>query len=247
MSEKAGLLNSLTKVSQAKTALEASESLRQWQRQLLCAQELGLQAPDPLFLVGSLTEIMKQVLGRDQQASFRVNAFRMSNMVDVAPTQVTMQSYLQLLIAEADHLHLSTAARTSTTSTPEANPKLKAMGNVEKGNKGQGKTGGSPQGQQGSPVTSTRPCRHWGTDAGCKLGRASLCTTGTGSQTGTQDAVCAAAPNTWQSNVMLPKVEKETHPRRLRKGSPLARASQKVKERASLRRIPLLKAKIRQQ
>ena len=170
LSEKVGLLNSLTNVSQAKTALEASGRLRQWQRQLLRAQELGLQAPDPLLLVGSLTEIMKQVLGRDQQASFRVNTFRMCNMVDVAPTQVTTQSYLQLLIAGADHLHLSTAARTST-STPEANPKLKTMGNIEKGNKGQGKSGGSPQGQQGSPVTSTKPCRNWGTDTGCKLGR----------------------------------------------------------------------------
>lgn len=50
---------------------------------------------------GSLTEMMKLVLGKDQQASFRVNALRMRNMVDVAPTQVTMQSHLQLLLAEA--------------------------------------------------------------------------------------------------------------------------------------------------
>ena len=171
LGEKAGLLNSMAKVNPAKTALGASESLRQWQRQLLRAQELGLQVPDPLLLVGSLTEVMKLVLGKDPQASFRVNTFRMNNMVDVAPTQATTQSYLQLLVAEADYLHHSTAVKTPTTSTPDANPKLKAMGYVEKGNKGQGKTGGSPQGQQGSPGNGVKLCRNWGSETGCKYGR----------------------------------------------------------------------------
>ena len=66
-----------------------------------------------LLLVGSLTEMMKIVLSKDQQALFRVNAFRMGNQVDVAS-----QSYLQLLIAEADHQ--SSTSKTTTAPAVES-------------------------------------------------------------------------------------------------------------------------------
>ena len=66
-----------------------------------------------MLLVGSLTEMMKIVLSKDIQALFRVNAFRMCNQVDVAS-----QSYLQLLIAEADHQ--SSTSKTTTTPAVES-------------------------------------------------------------------------------------------------------------------------------
>jgi len=73
--EKAQTLASLTSTKASKSVPEALESLRTWRRYLLRARELRLVTPDPLLLVGVLSEVTRQVLQQDQQAQFRVTSF----------------------------------------------------------------------------------------------------------------------------------------------------------------------------
>lgn len=109
------------------------------------------------------------VLSKGRQVAFRVNAFRMRNMVDVPPPQVTMQSNLQLLVAKLITYTTPQRQRYQQRSrTPDADPKVKAVGKADKCSKGQVKTGSLPQGQQGSPANSNKPCRNWGIEEGCK-------------------------------------------------------------------------------
>ena len=84
LNEKSTILNNLTQTTAAKSAAEAGEMLRQWRRQLLRARELGLHVPDPLLQVSALSEVMRTVIAKEHQASFRISNFRMTHMVDDA-------------------------------------------------------------------------------------------------------------------------------------------------------------------
>lgn len=119
---------------------------------------------------GSLTEMMKLVLGKDKQASFRVNALRMRSMVDVAPTQATMQSHLQLLLAEADHLPQHSGKDTHNFHT-RSQPEVEGCGQCREGQQRPREDWKFTSRTEGSPVNSTKPCRNWGTQAGSKAGR----------------------------------------------------------------------------
>ena len=171
LNEKSTILNNLTQTTAAKSAAEAGEMLRQWRRQLLRARELGLHVPDPLLQVNALSEVMRTVIAREHQASFRISNFRMTHMVDVAPTQLTSENYLQMLIAEADHLHHGTLTKASPTS---GNPKINVVNAA--GDKGGGKKGFPAKKGYGNNAESsgsgggTGACRHWGSSAGCLRG-----------------------------------------------------------------------------
>jgi hypothetical protein len=171
LNEKSTILNNLTQTTAAKSAAEAGEMLRQWRRQLLRARELGLQVPDPLLQVSALSEVMRTVIAREHQASFRISNFRMTHMVDVAPTQLTAENYLQMLIAEADHLHHGTMTKASPTS---GNPKINVVNAA--GDKGGGKKGspgkkGYGNNAEGSGYgAGAGACKHWGKPYGCLKG-----------------------------------------------------------------------------
>ena len=163
LNEKSTILNNLTQTTAAKSAAEAGEMLRQWRRQLLRARELGLQVPDPLLQVSALSEVMRTVIAKEHQASFRISNFRMTHMVDVAPTQLTAENYLQMLIAEADHLHHGTMTKASPTS---GNPKINVVNAA--GDKGGGKKGSPGKKGYGNNAegngygAGAGACRHWG-------------------------------------------------------------------------------------
>ena len=171
LNEKSTILNNLTQTTAAKSAAEAGEMLRQWRRQLLRARELGLHVPDPLLQVSALSEVMRTVIAREHQASFRISNFRMTHMVDVAPTQLTAENYLQMLIAEADHLHHGTMTKASPTS---GNPKINVVNAA--GDKGGGKKGspgkkGYGNNAEGSGYgAGAGACKHWGSPHGCLKG-----------------------------------------------------------------------------
>ena len=171
LNEKSTILNNLTQTTAAKSAAEAGEMLRQWRRQLLRARELGLHVPDPSLQVSALSEVMRTVIAKEHQASSRISNFRMTHMVDVAPTQLTAENYLQMLIAEADHLHHGTLTKASPTS---GNPKINVVNAA--GDKGGGKKGSPGKKGYGNNAESsgfgggTGACRHWGSSGGCLRG-----------------------------------------------------------------------------
>lgn len=137
----------------ASSAMEASTSLRMWRRHRSRALELGATLPDVLLQVRALDVIVQGVLKLHPQTQFRVATYRMEAGIDERPTDDSLSQFLELLTAEMDNLQ--TSSTTPTNSTVEKADKSKAD----------------------SALKTMRPtlsatCRYWGTDAGCKQGKA---------------------------------------------------------------------------
>ena len=155
--EKGQLLKVLTTSSTVSTASQLASHLRQWRRCFTRAREIGACVPDGTLMVYAL-ESSAMALGKmDGQAAFRIASSRAQLGVDEKPEAETVLLYSQVLLAEAETLTLS--GTSSTTSGTTATAKVKAM-QTQFGK-------GSP------PTTSTSsPCKFWGSEAGCKFGKA---------------------------------------------------------------------------
>ena len=77
LGEHQNTLQALTATQPAGMYLEASTSLRMWQRHHSRAEELGAMVPDPTLMVGALDKILSKLLQGNPQANFRLSAFRM--------------------------------------------------------------------------------------------------------------------------------------------------------------------------
>ena len=97
LNERSETLAAFTATQETTTAVEAVQRLRLWKRQWTRSCELGASAPDPVLLIGALDAIMKGLLARDSQATFRVSTYRMANEVDIRPTAATVMQYHELL------------------------------------------------------------------------------------------------------------------------------------------------------
>ena len=117
----------LTNTQAAASASEAVQSLRLWRRQHNRALELGLQLPDPLILVKALDGIMQTLLSRNSQATFRVNAFRMQQQVDVRPTSATLGHLYDLLLSEADQMLYGQPPEADMLASRDSVGSVKAM------------------------------------------------------------------------------------------------------------------------
>ena len=151
--EKSTILKSLTSLQVGSSAAELATAIRQWRRCFQRAQEIGASLPDGTLMVHGL-EPGAALLGRlDGQSAFRVASARSELRVDEQPTQESVWAYSQVLLAEAETLHL--AGTVTSTSTPK--PQVKQLG--------------LPGPKAGGQSQSQGVCRFWGSEAGCKHGR----------------------------------------------------------------------------
>ena len=148
LGERQNTLQALTTTQPAGTYLEASTSLRMWQRHHSRAEELGATVPDPTLMVGALDKIMSKLLQGNPQANFRLSAFRMGAQVDTKPTAATVKQLHQMLLAEVEL----------------------AMGSQDAQGKGQGSPAVKTlkDNKAGSPAQPV--CRFWKSDQGCRHG-----------------------------------------------------------------------------
>lgn len=138
--------------------MELATGLRQWRRCFQRAQEIEATLPDGTLMVHGL-EPGAALLGRlDAQSAFRVASARSELKIDERPDHDNMWAYSQVLLAEAETLHLVGEQSSTMTPTP-TKPQVKQLG-----------LAASPPktSQQGGAVGV---CRYWGTEAGCKYGR----------------------------------------------------------------------------
>ena len=149
LTERAMTLAAITQTKVAGSAMQAAESLRLWKRQVIRAGELQATLPDPTLQVRALDTIMKELLEKDSQASFRVSSFRMQHQVDVCPSATCVSQLFEVLLAEADQMLYG---KTSEGSDKAEKAAVKALA-VDSKEKGLG------------------VCRSWGTDAGCRFGQ----------------------------------------------------------------------------
>ena len=149
LAEKAATLASLTGTRPAENAVDGASMLRLWRRQALRARELGVTLPDPMLQVRALDMVMSNLLRGDPQATFRVQAFRLREEVDVKPNQSTVDTLFEMLQAECDQmLH----HRPELVMKQDEKPLVKAFSSPTKPGEG-------------------TPCRWWGTEYGCKAGK----------------------------------------------------------------------------
>ena len=150
LGERASILSALTNTREATSAQEAVEDLRLWHRQLLRTCELKAALPDPTLLIAALDQIMRQVLAREVQATFRVNTFRMNNSVDVRPSRESVLQFYEVLLAEAETL---VGSASNAMAEGKSRAVVKALV-------------GSPHKPE-----RTKPCSFWGTETGCRYGK----------------------------------------------------------------------------
>ena len=160
-SERTLLLKELSEIKVGKSPSEACAAVRSWRRFYTRTKEIEATVPDPIILLRALEPAVQLVSQLDAQATFRLAQSRAQLQVDARPEEMTVWKYSECLLAELESLRLlQGVATTSKTGTPN----VKAL---------QQPAGGAPQ----RPSTQDTPagagiCRSWGTEQGCRYGRA---------------------------------------------------------------------------
>ena len=164
--EKSIILQQLIALPKCANMHELTCALRSWRRHYGRAREVQASLPDPILLLKALESAVLLISKEDAQASFRLAQSRVQLDVDARPSEASIWSFSQCLLAEAETLVLM--ASSSTSSTPI---KLKQMDGQDKpGNASTGEASASNgKGKGGS--TADTPCKWFRTDGGCRAGR----------------------------------------------------------------------------
>ena len=117
--EKVRILRNLQEPPQEGEPQKVLEALRSWERWLRRCRELGVTTPDPALLARGLNAMVKKMMDKFPEASFRTSLVKSTLMVDTRPTAESVDSYYRHLLAESETLAVATTSTSSpTTSTP---------------------------------------------------------------------------------------------------------------------------------
>ena len=161
--EKAILLSKLTELESVSSVTGLASSLRTWRRHYDRAAEIQAILPDGSLLLKALEPAVSYIASMDTQAAFRLAQSRSLLQVDEKPTQDAVWRFSQCLLAEAETLSLTTAAVSTTPTTPLKVKQLDATPSPSGPPGGNGKGKGVPQ--------SETPCKWFKSDTGCRAGR----------------------------------------------------------------------------
>ena len=152
-SERTMLLKELSEIKVGKSPGEACAGVRSWRRFYTRTKEIDATVPDPIILLKALEPAVQLISQLDAQATFRLAQSRAQLQVDARPDESSVWSYSECLLAELESLRLVHGASTMsnngaiTTTTPA----VKTLG---------------------TRPTTTAACKFWGSEAGCKQGKA---------------------------------------------------------------------------
>ena len=189
-SERTKLLQSISECRVGDSVKDMLSWVRTWRRYVGRALELGLVVPDPLVLVGVLERCSNLLSQSSPQVAYRLNMLRQQLSLDQQPSTESVMVYSEYLQAEAEEIVLSGLGGPANPPKNPAKPSVKMLGGVDdpsgvpkppglpNGGKGLGKADGSSGNVVGGPsnassVTSTQPCKYWGSKEGCR--RADKC------------------------------------------------------------------------
>ena len=126
--EKFKILQNLQAPAPEQDASKAVVSLRAWSRWLRRCSELGVQAPDPSLLARGLTNMVRGVLDKNQDATFRTSLVKSTLQIDSNPNYEKVDSYFKHLIAECEAMSVASATTTiTTTQPPKTEPRLRPL------------------------------------------------------------------------------------------------------------------------
>ena len=170
--EKQILLQQLTTMPKTTTVTEVAEALRNWRRHFGRALEVEAILPDGVLLLKALDGPIQQLGALDPQAAFRLAQSRMQLRLDEHPSQDTLWSFSQCLLAEAETLCLLQ----STPEGPVTPLKLKQLDAATPSPQVPNASNASSSGQTGNNKgkgtgTADVPCKWFRGDQGCRAGK----------------------------------------------------------------------------
>ena len=123
--EKVKILSQLQSPPAESDPQKAVEAL--WNRWLRRCRELNVQAPDPSLLTRGLNGLVKQVLDKHPDASFRTSLLKSNLRVDTNPSYDTVESYYRHLMGECEALAVGVVTTSTTSVTVKPEPRLKPV------------------------------------------------------------------------------------------------------------------------
>ena len=170
--EKALLLGQLTSLQKATTMQELASSLRTWRGHFARAREVDASLPDGVLLLKALEMAVVMIAKEDAQASFWLSTSRQQLALDERPSEQSIWSFSQCLLAEAETLSLLKSSSTTSTNvgTPVKLKQIDAGVGIETLPK-HGTPGGVKPGKGLSTPMADQPCKFFRSDTGCKAGK----------------------------------------------------------------------------
>ena len=171
--KKAILLGQLTSLQKASSMQELASSLRTWRRYFARAREVDASLPDGVLLIKALEAAVVQIAKEDSQAAFRLSTSRQQLALDQRPTEQSIWSFSQCLLAEAETLSLLKSSSTTTTnaSTPVRLKQMDAEASNSPQKPGTPGNYGNKSCKGHSTPMLEQPCKFFKSDTGCKAGR----------------------------------------------------------------------------
>ena len=160
IAERQQMLASITGTKEASDPRKAVEDLRLWKRQVLRCQELKLSLPDGLLRLQALDRVMGGLLKKVVQASFRISTFRLQHRLDVKPEEQALNSFFDLLLAEAEYMMMASSEQEAVDGSQGGGKASVKMMNAQ--------GSGAPE---ANDKTYTGSCRWWGSDKDCRHGK----------------------------------------------------------------------------
>ena len=161
--EKAILLGELTTLQKSSSMQELATSLRTWRRHFARAREVDASLPDGVLLLKALEDAVQKIAKEDAQASFPLSTSRQHLALDERPTEQSIWSFSQCLLAEAETWSWLKA---SATTSVNASTPVKLMDAAQAGHSWW------QSGRKGpSNSMSEQPCKFFRSESGCKAGK----------------------------------------------------------------------------
>ena len=163
LSEKAAILSALDSPEEAQTLAQAVTGLRRWLRWHRRAGEVNVVRPDSTIQVKGLGRLMKKVLRDHPDLAFRIQLAKTTLAIDTTPTETTVMTYANHLLAEVEQVaHQDKKKAEKTQPSASLDPKVKKF---------EERPGESKGGSKGGEKGGGAPCRFFLTEAGCKKGK----------------------------------------------------------------------------
>eukprot|EP00438_Fugacium_kawagutii_P029791 Skav227164 [mRNA] locus=scaffold502:278286:285743:- [translate_table: standard] len=159
MTEKTAILTSLESPAEAQTISAGISTLRRWMRWRRRAEEVGVSLPDATVLVRGLAKLSRKITQANPDLQFRLALVRNSLLIDTCPSQETVVSYAENMLAEMEQMGQAARKKESPQDPP---PKLKRVEDASKEEPGKERK----EDEREKPV-----CRFFLTDGGCKRGK----------------------------------------------------------------------------
>ena len=154
--EKFKILQNLQAPTAESEAAKAVSSLRAWSKWLRPCRELHIQAPDPSLLARGLTNMVRAVLDKSQDATFRTSLVKSTLQIDTNPSYDKVDSYFKHLMAEREALAVAATSSTTTVQLQKPEARLRPARADRKGTQPTSPTTNTQRTTSPAPTNSQR-------------------------------------------------------------------------------------------